>query len=193
MFGVQMENIYYIYQNSSCIYYLAPCWSFLLYTFIIGDGDFNLQVFDPLTLWPLSCLSLHLQNIFLLSSPLSRLTVMFKTLSLPLSFVETSRPGVLPPVYSSFLSSCPHFLPLLVRLPWGSWLGSLLTLFLSDSGVLLIRHGCGTQVAKTSWRKHTIGPADIIFKSGLQISNELYPPVIPTAFPSRVILSYQVT
>lgn len=118
MFGVQMENIYYIYQNSSCIYYLAPCCSFLLYTFIIGDGDFNLQVFDPLTLWPLSCLSLHLQNIFLLSSPLSRLTVMFKTLSLPLSFVETSRPGVLPPVYSSFLSSCPHFLPLLVRLPF---------------------------------------------------------------------------
>lgn len=99
------------------------------------------------------------------------------------SFVEPSRPGAQShftvPSYSHVHPSCFYWL----GFPGAWWSPSLTPLPLSDPGVLLyLLHGC-TSVTKTSWRKHTVGPTDLIFKQDHKSQMSLYPSVIATALP----------
>lgn len=127
-------------------------------------------------------LPLHMQNLFLLPTPLPTLSVILMTLSLSLHW--DSRPGALPPFT---ILSCPqvHFLPFPARISqlfriipasgvplWLCGTPGMTQLWLTPSNCLL--RVC-TWAAGTSWRKHTIGPADLILKSGPRISNELLP------------------
>ena len=75
--------------------------------------------------------------------------------------------------------SCPHVRTFyLSQLGFPSWLPSLLSpVPLSDFMVLLVNtiqlsSPVCTWVAETFWRKHTVGLADLTWKSGPQISNE---------------------